>query len=128
MVFTIAQGARGSLADEKKTSLIFSPAVKLLNFLSLERLCRNDENAAFVILNEVKNLMHSIRYTAQILRLSPQDDIATQSPRGERTKTLELRSDDRIFCRIGANSSVRANRIWRDSPSARRPRMLGKPF
>ena len=48
----------------------------------LERLCRNDENAAFVILNEVKNLMHSIRYTTQILRLTPQDDIATQSPRG----------------------------------------------
>ena len=34
-----------------------------------QRLCRNHENAVFVILNEVKNLMHSIRYTTQILRL-----------------------------------------------------------
>ena len=51
--------------------------------LSLERLCRNDENAAFVILNEVKNLMHSIRYTTQILRLTPQNDITTQSLTGE---------------------------------------------
>ena len=40
-----------------------------------KRLCRKDENAAFVILNEVKNLMHSIGYTAQILRLPPQNDI-----------------------------------------------------
>jgi hypothetical protein len=52
-------------------------------FFPLERLCRNDENAAFVILNEVKNLMHSIRYTAQILRLPPQNDIATQPLTGE---------------------------------------------
>jgi hypothetical protein len=47
--------------------------------LSAWRLCRNDENAAFVILNEVKNLMDSIRYTTQILRLPPQNDITTQS-------------------------------------------------
>ena len=47
------------------------------------RLCRNDENAAFVILNEVKNLMDSIRYTTQILRLPPQNDITTQSLAGE---------------------------------------------
>ena len=38
---------------------------------------------AFVILNEVKNLMHSIRYTTQILRLTPQNDITTQSHEGE---------------------------------------------
>jgi mono/diheme cytochrome c family protein len=39
----------------------------------------------FVILNKVKNLMRPIHYTTQILRLSPQDDIATQSltDRGE---------------------------------------------
>ena len=55
----------------------------LFYLLSLERLCRNHENAVFVILNEVKNLMHSISYTTQILRLTPQNDIATQSPMGE---------------------------------------------
>jgi hypothetical protein len=47
------------------------------------RLCRNDENATCVILNKVKNLMHSIRYTTQILRLTPQNDIAIQSLAGE---------------------------------------------
>ena len=36
-------------------------------------------NAASVILNEVKNLMHSMRYKIQILRLGPQNDILTQS-------------------------------------------------
>ena len=44
------------------------------------KLCRKDENATCVILNKVKNLMHSIRYTTQILRLTPQNDITTQSP------------------------------------------------
>ena len=53
-------------------------------FLSLERLCRNDENATCVILNKVKNLMHSIRYTTQILRLTPQNDITTQPLTGSR--------------------------------------------
>jgi hypothetical protein len=51
--------------------------------LPRQRLCRNDENAAFVILNEVKNLMHSIRYTTQILRRPPQNDIATQPLKGK---------------------------------------------
>jgi hypothetical protein len=51
--------------------------------LPRRRLCRNHENAKYVILNEVKNLMHSIPYTTQILRLSPQDDIATQSLEGK---------------------------------------------
>jgi hypothetical protein len=36
-----------------------------------------------VILNEVKNLAFAIGYTNQILRLSPQNDISTQSRRGE---------------------------------------------
>jgi hypothetical protein len=36
-----------------------------------------------VILNEVKNLMNSKESTMEILRLSPQNDIATQSPCGE---------------------------------------------
>jgi len=61
--------------------------IEVVDFLAPPRLCRNDEdeNAAFVILNEVKNLMDSIRYTTQILRLPPQNDITTQSlPREER--------------------------------------------
>jgi hypothetical protein len=37
----------------------------------------------FVILNEVKNLMISTEFTIEILRLSPQNDIKTQSPRGK---------------------------------------------
>jgi hypothetical protein len=57
--------------------------VTLTSFLSRQRLCRKDENSTFVILNKVKNLMHSIRYTTQILRLTPQNDITTQSLKGE---------------------------------------------
>jgi len=39
----------------------------------------------YVILNEVKNLIASANYKNEILRLAPQNDIATQSPRrGER--------------------------------------------
>ena len=35
-----------------------------------------------VILNEVKNLMNSSESSIEILRLSPQNDITTQSPMG----------------------------------------------
>jgi len=35
-----------------------------------------------VILNEVKNLVESMGWKTEILRLMPQNDIATQSPRG----------------------------------------------
>ena len=35
-----------------------------------------------VILNEVKNLMNSSESSIEILRLSPQNDIATQALRG----------------------------------------------
>ena len=44
-----------------------------------ERLGRNGQNATYVILNKVKNLMYSILSATQILRLRPQNDIATQS-------------------------------------------------
>jgi hypothetical protein len=47
------------------------------------RLCHNEGNALFVILNEVKNLRESIGYKSEILRLSPQNDIATQFLREE---------------------------------------------
>jgi hypothetical protein len=36
----------------------------------------------FVILNEVKNLMESTGWIAEILRLTPQNDIATHSNGG----------------------------------------------
>jgi hypothetical protein len=49
----------------------------------LRGLCRNDETATDVILNEVKNLMYSILLTTQIFRLRPQNDIAPQSLTGE---------------------------------------------
>ena len=35
-----------------------------------------------VILNEVKNLVESMGWKTEILRLMPQNDITTQSPRG----------------------------------------------
>jgi hypothetical protein len=47
--------------------------------LSPGRLCRNEANCLFVILNEVKNLKESISWKPEILRLTPQNDIATQS-------------------------------------------------
>ncbi len=40
------------------------------------------ENAIFVILNEVKNLIKSKTYPLEILRLTPQNDIRTQPPMG----------------------------------------------
>ena len=69
----------------------------LTSFLSRQRLCRNHENAVFVILNEVKNLMHSIRYTTQILRLTPQNDIATQSLKGEDVRKFSV-NETRLSC------------------------------
>jgi len=36
-----------------------------------------------VILNEVKNLVVTIGCSIEILRLTPQNDIVTQSPEGE---------------------------------------------
>jgi hypothetical protein len=41
------------------------------------------ENAIFVILNEVKNLIKSKTYPLEILRLTPQNDITTQPLTGE---------------------------------------------
>jgi len=43
------------------------------------RLCRNEGEAIFVILNEVKNLIESTSQKTEILRLTPQNDITTQS-------------------------------------------------
>ena len=40
-------------------------------------------NAMSVILNEVKNLVESMGWKTEILRLMPQNDITKQSPRGE---------------------------------------------
>ena len=71
--------------------------------LSPEGLCNNEGNGMFVILNpspcvtlseakglgfrlrvnSVKNLIISTESIIEILRLSPQNDITTQSPKGE---------------------------------------------
>ncbi len=51
--------------------------------LPLKRLCHNGTNAVIVVLNEVKNLIISTESIIEILRLMPQDDIATQSRTGE---------------------------------------------
>jgi hypothetical protein len=60
-----------------------------------ERLCRNEGNTMFVILNEVKNLTQSVilngvkdlrssfAFAQDKLRLRPQNDITTQSLTGE---------------------------------------------
>ena len=47
----------------------------------------------FVILNEVKNLMESRSYKTEILRLTPQNDIATQSPVAGGSPTTPKLSD-----------------------------------
>jgi hypothetical protein len=43
-----------------------------------------------VILNEVKNLVESIGWKTEILRLTPQNDITTQSQRGEDKEEFSL--------------------------------------
>jgi Tol biopolymer transport system component len=49
--------------------LSFRPGIKR------ERVSKNHKSALYVILNEVKNLMNSICYRFEILRLTPQNDI-----------------------------------------------------
>jgi hypothetical protein len=49
-----------------------------------------------VILNEVKNLMNSNESTIEILRLSPQNDIATQPPEREGNHYLPASSEEGI--------------------------------
>ncbi len=51
--------------------------------LFIGRLCRNVRIRMIVILNGVKNLIILTESIAEILRLPPQNDIATQSPREE---------------------------------------------
>ena len=51
--------------------------------LPLKGLFHNGGKTMFVILNEVKNLIESSSYKTEILRLTPQNDITTQSLRGE---------------------------------------------
>ena len=71
------------LQRRKENVADLSPAVKLLNFLSLERLCRNTCNLIDVMLSKAKHLAFSRCYKVEILRLRPQNDIATQPPTGE---------------------------------------------
>ena len=66
-------------------------AAPLTLSLSPRRLCRNEGIGVFVILNEVKNLMISTESIIEILRLSPQNDITTQSLKGEGLKITGLK-------------------------------------
>jgi len=47
--------------------------------LSYGRLCRKTLVGAAVILSEVKNLVFTVSYKNQILRLTPQNDMVTLS-------------------------------------------------
>ena len=51
-----------------------------------------------VILNEVKNLVESMGWKTEILRLMPQNDVTTQSPREEGYQ----KSNDDYFRRTAA--------------------------
>lgn len=67
-----------------------------------ERLCRNDGDGVSVILSEsegshillkvnsVKDLIESVGYGAEILRLMPQNDIVTQSPSREGNRLCSI--------------------------------------
>jgi hypothetical protein len=50
------------LQRRKENVADLSPAVKLLNFLSLERLCGNREKCRTVILSKAKNLTFPATY------------------------------------------------------------------
>jgi len=54
-----------------------------LSSLPRVRLCRNKKRPTVVMLRAAKHLVFSVTYENEILRLLPQDDIATQSPSGE---------------------------------------------
>jgi hypothetical protein len=60
----------------------------LTSFLSRQRLCRNTRNLIDVMLSKAKHLAFSGCYKVEILRLRPQNDIATQSLKGEEAKKL----------------------------------------
>jgi len=49
-------------------------------FLPLEKVCRKRKSRIYVILSASEESRISCRYEVEILRLSPQDDRATQSP------------------------------------------------
>jgi hypothetical protein len=51
--------------------------------LTQRRLCRNLRKRLDVMLSKAKHLAFSSGYEVEILRLSPQNDIATQSQGGE---------------------------------------------
>jgi hypothetical protein len=57
------------------------------------------QGATHVILNEVKNLIEPTTYKTEILRLTPQNDIATQSrgPGMKEVRLRDLRGESRFF-------------------------------
>jgi hypothetical protein len=48
-----------------------------------KELCCNDKKPMAVMLSAAKHLAFSVTYEEEILRLLPQDDIPTQSQKGE---------------------------------------------
>ena len=56
------------------------PAIIYQIIIPVERLCRNASFMFVIILHEVKKLINSSCQKTEILRLPPQDDIATQFP------------------------------------------------
>ena len=55
-----------------------SPSSHQYSLLALLRLCRNPRSDLDVMLSKAKHLAFSSGYEVEILRLSPQNDIATQ--------------------------------------------------
>jgi hypothetical protein len=73
-----------NLKDLKKMLRSFSVIPRLADCVTITLKCK------FVILNEVKNLIRSMCYKTGILRLGPQNDIATQPlDRGIQRKALD---------------------------------------
>src|SRR4030066_2207236 len=98
--------------------LIFKDLKKVLSFFSVIARLGGCVRIALkwniVILNEVKNLIESIPYKTEILRLKPQNDIATQPlDRAIQKKELDLepapywiRGSSRIMTTIGTEFTM----------------------
>jgi hypothetical protein len=52
--------------------------------------------AVWLRINSVKNLMESMYYKVEILRLEPQNDIATQPPDGEELDFVQFFFDNAL--------------------------------
>ena len=71
-----------SIAESLNLGYIQMTKIKMIS-LPLGDCVTMSRNPIVVILSEAKNLKYSKCYKFQILRLTPQNDITTQSPRGD---------------------------------------------